>query len=158
GSIRGPAHFCGIFGLRPGVGRIPTEGHLPYVQPPARRYWATIGPLARSVGDLELVMSVLVGEPLGQGEVPRRVGIYRDTVDRPVGRCCGEAVEEAAARLGVEVADVTPPFQLEAERLYEALSGAETREIIDGLGPLDEASPHLRSIWELVREAPRMSF
>jgi Asp-tRNA(Asn)/Glu-tRNA(Gln) amidotransferase A subunit family amidase len=158
GSIRGPAHFCGIAGMRPGVGRVPTEGHLPHVQPPARRYWSTIGPLARTIDDLELVMSVLVSEPLGGARLPRRVGIYRDTLDRPVERCCGQAVHEAASRLGVEVADVTPPFQLEAERLYEALSAAETRGIIQELGPLDEASPHLLSIWELVRDAPPAVF
>jgi len=158
GSIRAPAHFCGVAGMRPGVGRVPTEGHLPRVQPPARRYWSTIGPLARTVADLELVMSVLAGEPLGGAEVPRRIAIYRDTLDRPVDAVCAEAVEEAASRLGVEVVDAVPPFQLEAERLYESLSAAETREIIEGLGPLDEASPHLRSIWELVREAPPAEF
>lgn len=158
GSIRAPAHFCGIAGMRPGVGRVPVEGHLPRVQPPARRYWSTIGPLTQSAADLELVMSVLVGEPLGHAEVPRRVAIYRDALDRPVMRCCDDAVEEAASRLGVEIVDATPPFQLEAERLYESLSAAESREIIEGLGSLEDASPHLRSIWELVRDTPPVAF
>ncbi len=158
GSIRAPAHFCGIAGMRPGLGRVPTAGHLPRRQPPARRYWSTIGPLTRTVADLELVLSVLAGEPLGGGELPRRVAIYRDALDRPVERCCEEAVDEAASRLGVEVVDATPPFQLEAEQLYESLSAAESREIIAGLGPLDDASPHLRSIWELVRDAPPATF
>lgn len=158
GSIRAPAHFCGIVGMRPGVGRIPTDGHLPRVQPPARRYWSTIGAVTRSVADLELVLSVLVGEPLAGSPLPRRVAIYRDVLDRPVDRCCDEAVDTAASRLGVEVVDATPPFQLEAERLYETLSAAESRKIIEGLGPLDDASPHLRSIWELVHDAPRAVF
>jgi Asp-tRNA(Asn)/Glu-tRNA(Gln) amidotransferase A subunit family amidase len=158
GSIRAPAHFCGVAGMRPGVGRVPTEGHLPHAQPPARRYWSTIGPLARSVPDLEVVMSVLVGEPLGGAPLPQRIAICRDALDRPVERCCHDAVEEAASRTGAEVVDATPPFQLEAERLYESLSAAESREIIAGLGPLEEASPHLRSIWELVREAEPVAF
>jgi len=158
GSIRAPAHFCGIAGMRPGLGRVPTAGHLPRKQPPARAYWSTIGPLARSVGDLELLLSVLTGEPLGGAELPKRVAIYRDALDRPVDRCCSDAVEEAASRLPMEVVDATPPFQLEAERLYERLSAAESRELIEGLGPLDEASPHLRSIWELVRDAPAAAF
>jgi amidase len=158
GSVRGPAHFCGIAGMRAGVGRVPTEGHLPRVQPPARRYWSTFGPLTRTVEDLELVMSVLCGEPLGRAAVPRRVAIYRDAADRAVERCCNEAVEEAASRLRVEIADATPPFQLEAESLYESLSAAESRKIIAGLGSLGEASPHLRSIWELVRDAPPAVF
>jgi amidase len=157
GSIRGPAHFCGVFGMRPGIGRVSTEGHLPRVQPPGRRYWSTIGPLARTVTDLELVLSVLVGEPLGGAGVPR-VAVYRDALDRPVEPCCFEAVEEAAARLGGEVREVTPPFQLEAERLYESVSAAETRSIIESLGPLEDASPHLRSIWELVQDSPPVAF
>jgi Asp-tRNA(Asn)/Glu-tRNA(Gln) amidotransferase A subunit family amidase len=158
GSIRAPAHFCGVAGMRPGVGRIPTDGHLPYVQPPARRYWSTIGAFARSVAGLELVMSVLTGEPLGGAALPARAAIYRDALDRPVERCCNDAVAEAASRLGVEVVDATPPFQLEAERMYESLSAAESRQIIESLGPLDEASPHLRSIWTLVRDARPVSF
>ena len=101
---------------------------------------------------------MLTGEPLGGAELPKRVAIYRDALDRPVDRCCSDAVEEAASRLPMEVVDATPPFQLEAERLYERLSAAESRELIEGLGPLDEASPHLRSIWELVRDAPAAAF
>ena len=158
GSIRAPAHFCGIAGMRPGLGRIPTAGHLPHVQPPARTYWSTIGALAQSAADLELVMSVLAGAPLGGGDVPARIGIYRDGLGRPVDPCCEAAVEEASERLQVEVVDATPPFQLEVERLYDSLSAAESRQIIEGLGPLDEASPHLQSIWELVRDAPPAAF
>jgi Asp-tRNA(Asn)/Glu-tRNA(Gln) amidotransferase A subunit family amidase len=153
GSIRAPAAFCGIAAIRPGLGRVPAGGHLPRVQPPARRYWSTIGPLARSVADLELILTVLAGGPLGGAPLPPRVGIYRDVLDRAVDDCCLDAVEEAAGRLPLEVVDATPPFQLEAEQLYGRLSAAETREIIEGLGPLDDASPHLRSIWEAVREA-----
>ena len=37
--------------------------------------------------------------------------------------------------------DVTPPFQLAAERLFDAISGAETRAIIEELGPLDRRRP-----------------
>jgi Asp-tRNA(Asn)/Glu-tRNA(Gln) amidotransferase A subunit family amidase len=160
GSIRAPAHFCGVAGMRPGLGRIPTAGHLPRLQPPGRAYWSTIGPFARSVADLALVMSVLVGEPLDGAPLPLRVGIYRDGLDRPLEASCAGAVAEAAARLEVEVevVEVTPPFQVEAERLYETVSAWESRTIIEGLGDLDQASHHLRSVWELVREAPPTRF
>ena len=159
GSIRAPAHFCGVVGMRPGLGRIPTAGHLPHVQPPGRAYWSTIGPFARSVADLALVLSVLVEEPLAGAPLPRRVGIYRDGLDRPLEASCAAAVGEAGDRLGLDlVRRVTPPFQVEAERLYETVSAWESRTIIEGLGDLDQASPHLRSIWELVREAPAAPF
>jgi amidase len=154
GSIRAPASFCGIVGMRPGTGRVPTGGHLPHEKPAFRTRWPTLGPLARSVDDVELVLSVLCGERIGFAQLPARVGIFRDLLDRPLSRECEDAVAEAAARLTCEVVDVTPPFQLPAEQLYDAVSAGETRGIIEALGPLDQASPQLRSIAEALVDAP----
>lgn len=56
GSLRNPASFCGVVGLRPSLGRVP--------QWPAYNQWETTsvgGPLARNVGDLALLLSVLAG-------------------------------------------------------------------------------------------------
>jgi Asp-tRNA(Asn)/Glu-tRNA(Gln) amidotransferase A subunit family amidase len=58
GSIRVPAHFCGIGGLKPTVGSVPMDGHTP----PASGVvglGACIGPLARHVKDLALLFHVL---------------------------------------------------------------------------------------------------
>lgn len=54
GSIRVPASFCGVFGFRPGFGRVPSVTDMqfaPFV--PAIQQMATIGPLARTVSDIE---------------------------------------------------------------------------------------------------------
>ena len=153
GSIRAPAHFCGVAAIRPGVGRVPTDGHLPHVQPPFRRRWSTMGPLAPTVADLELVLSVLAGTRIGFAPVPPRVGIFRDALDRPVSAACAAAVARAAGALACDVTETTPPFQLAAEDLYDAASAAETRWLIEALGPLDEASPQLRRIADAVRDA-----
>ena len=154
GSVRAPASFCGVVGMRPGLGRVPTDGHLPHEQPAFRRYWSTIGPLARSVADIELVLSVLCGERLGFAPLPARVGVFRDVLGRHVSAGCDAAVEQAAGMLACEVGDVSPPFQLAAEALYDAVSAADTRAILERVGPLDEASPQLRSIHEAVADAP----
>ncbi|HCB04731.1 MAG TPA: amidase [Nocardioides bacterium] len=56
GSLRNPASFCGVVGLRPSLGRVPGW--------PTGNYWETTavsGPLARNVGDLALLLSVLAG-------------------------------------------------------------------------------------------------
>src|SRR3954471_427272 len=56
GSLRNPASFCGVVGLRPSLGRVPQWPHL--------NQWETTsvgGPLARNVGDLALLLSVLAG-------------------------------------------------------------------------------------------------
>jgi len=56
GSLRNPASFCGVVGLRPSLGRVPSW--------PTDNYWETLsvsGPLARDVDDLALLLSVVAG-------------------------------------------------------------------------------------------------
>jgi amidase len=56
GSLRNPASFCGVVGLRPSLGRVPAW--------PTDNFWETTavsGPLARNVADLALLLSVLAG-------------------------------------------------------------------------------------------------
>ncbi len=69
GSVRIPAHYCGVYALKPTQHRVPLTGHIP-PPPPLRaaqvlRYGAVLGPLARSVADLELALSIVAG-PDGQ--------------------------------------------------------------------------------------------
>jgi amidase len=62
GSIRIPAHFCGVYGHKPSFGAIPLRGHIP--PPPGSLSapdMAVAGPIARSAGDLELLLGVLAG-------------------------------------------------------------------------------------------------
>jgi len=74
GSVRNPAHFCGIFGLKPSDYRVPFTGHIP--PPPGSsgrgllRYLLTPGPLARSVEDLKLALTIIAGPSDREWEVP----------------------------------------------------------------------------------------
>ena len=64
GSIRAPAHFCGICGLKPTPGRIPATGHFP---PGAGAFsWiGVVGPMARAVADLRALFAVMAGPDAG---------------------------------------------------------------------------------------------
>jgi amidase len=64
GSIRVPAHFCGVYGLKPSLELVSTRGHVPPFTDGALQYFmdlAVVGPLARTAGDLGLALQVLGG-------------------------------------------------------------------------------------------------
>jgi amidase len=60
GSIRLPAAWCGVWGLKPTAGRVPGTGHFPRIGALSDGR-TQIGPIARSVDDLELVLGVIEG-------------------------------------------------------------------------------------------------
>ena len=63
GSVRIPAHFCGVAGLKPGWATVSRTGHLPpesATSPPLHNV-ATVGPLARCVDDLTLIYNIIKG-------------------------------------------------------------------------------------------------
>ena len=111
GSIRIPSHFCGIAGLKPTVGRVPSAGQFPPSTGPYS-LGAAIGPMARSVSDLRLLFEVLAGNERsapssltgtsGGRSLLRglRVACYADDGVAPVSEATRRAVETAARVLG----------------------------------------------------------
>ncbi len=80
GSIRGPAHFCGIAGLKPSTGRVPRTGHIidygGYFDP-----FQVVGPLARWTEDLELIASVIAGPDYVDAAIVPAPWLSPSTVD-----------------------------------------------------------------------------
>jgi Asp-tRNA(Asn)/Glu-tRNA(Gln) amidotransferase A subunit family amidase len=64
GSIRVPAHFCGICGLKPTPGRIPATGHFP-AGAGAFSWIGVVGPMARTITDVRLLFEVMAGPDPG---------------------------------------------------------------------------------------------
>jgi amidase len=72
GSVRNPAHYNGIFSLKPTEWRVPGRGHVPDIPGRTRttRYMGVFGPLARSVEDLETALRVIAGPDGYEAEAP----------------------------------------------------------------------------------------
>ena len=92
GSIRIPSSFCGVAGLRPSPGRVPDEI-------PNTTGFNSRGPIARSVRDLRLLLSVMAGEQAPAEAEPRRLRVAL-VIESPLEPepACVEAAERAAAR------------------------------------------------------------
>lgn len=135
GSVRLPAHFCGLFGLKPSERRVSLHGHLCFGDLPGDpRGWrsiCTVGPLARTLEDLELAFALLAGPDGYDTELPPlpvvlrptpalsslRVAFARTLPSVPVSREVGDAVEDLAAeldRLGARVEVKLPELDIPA--------------------------------------------
>jgi amidase len=63
GSLRSPAHFCGVYAHKPTYALVPSRGHTPppFAPLPLDRDLAVVGPMARSAGDLADLLDVIAG-------------------------------------------------------------------------------------------------
>jgi amidase len=112
GSLRNPAHYCGVFAHKPTFGLVSMRGHgLPSM--PSDPDMAVAGPLAATAEDLALALDVLAERPLRAArERPLRVAIWADDDFSPVAEEIAARVGEVGRRLaarGVVVSDVVRP-------------------------------------------------
>jgi Asp-tRNA(Asn)/Glu-tRNA(Gln) amidotransferase A subunit family amidase len=162
GSIRVPAHFCGICGLKPTPGRIPATGHFPKGSGPFALL-GVVGPMARTVEDLRILFEVMAGwddgdpcsAPVEVRELHEKdifgtdVGFFVEDGRTPVTEETRAAVEGAAGRLmdaGFRVEKFRPDGLEEARELWWQFFGGAGGMI---LGPMlrgreKELSPILR--------------
>lgn len=129
GSIRIPAHYSGICGLKPTPGRIPATGHTPPSAGPFALI-GVVGPMARTVRDLEIMLEVMAGpddgDPssapapvrrLGEREVRAfRIGWFDEDESAPVTTETREAVRQAVESLRLDGFSIIPFKPLQAAK------------------------------------------
>lgn len=129
GSIRLPASWCGIYGLKTTHGWVSTR---PYKTP--ARSTGVPGPMAATMLDLEVAWRVMAQPdpacpvssqfPLpskSQLASPRRIGIYRDwfeSADPEVKKKCQDAIDYYTTKLGYELVSITIPHIKEAQMAH----------------------------------------
>ncbi|MCU1644121.1 MAG: Asparaginyl-tRNA synthase (glutamine-hydrolyzing) [Nocardia sp.] len=163
GSLRNPASFCNVVGFRPAPGRVPSW--------PTSAAWSTLavqGPMARTVGDVALLLSVLAGpDPRSPITIAESGSIFAGPLDRdlrglrvawspdlggsvPVDRAVRDALEPAVAvfsDLGAIVSEDCPDLA-GAEQVFRTLRAWQFALI---LGPLLEHRQRIKKsvVWNI---------
>lgn len=166
-SIRDPAHYCGVFGLKPTYGVIPSRGQsMPGVV--AAADISVVGPLARGAKDLDLALDVMsgpdlldeIGWRLQLPEAPQkslknfRIALKLNDPNSEVDTAYGDALQSLADRLaslGATVTDTAQP-DVDTKRLHEvyiSLLRAATSSRID-----DDEIEHWQAISDSAGDQP----
>ena len=172
GSIRVPAHFSGICGLKPTPGRIPLTGHVPSNHGPFGLI-GVAGPMARSVADLRLLFDAMAGPdpgdpfscPVPLREITREdlksitIGYLEEDGRTPVTPETRAAVRDAAEALerrGFRVRPFRPEGLLEAGKLWYTLFGPGLAYLLGSMveGRERELSPILREFLDWMATEP----
>jgi amidase len=146
GSLRTPAHFCGVFAHKPSFGLVATRGHSPPNVPalPVENDLAVIGPMARSAADLALALGVVAGPDEETNAIAYRLALPPPRHDAlksfrvlivdshpliPTARAVSAALDALAERLakvGAKVSRASPllPDLAEAARIGTRLLSA----------------------------------
>ena len=172
GSIRVPAHFCGICGLKPTPGRIPSTGHFPKAGGPFALV-GVVGPMARTIEDIRTLFEVMAGwddgDPCGAPVEVRElhekvveaipIGFFADDGRTPVTEETKSAVELAAFALmncGFRVEPFRPEGLEEARQRWWEFFGVAGGMTLEPMlrGHESDLSPILREFQSWTNATP----
>lgn len=175
GSIRVPAHFSGICGLKPTPGRIPATGHFPPSGGPFALI-GVVGPMARTVADLKILFEVMQGSDDGDtcaapvalrwpssDELTRlKIGYFEDDGRTPVAQEIRQAVctaAEALCKAGFQVESFRPSNLEAARQLWKKFFVKMGGMLIDPMfrGRESDQSPLIQQFLEWSAAEPELT-
>ena len=169
GSIRGPAHFCGIAGIKPNSGRVPRTGHIVPYGLGATDSFTQNGPMARRVEDLVLILPVIsgpdwedpaivpmpLGDPLDVDVSKLRIAVYTDVegFESPGADTMAviDSVEAVLSERGADVSRATPSAVGRVPDLNRVIGGGDGRAWVRRLldrAHTTETSPFINKIMD----------
>jgi Asp-tRNA(Asn)/Glu-tRNA(Gln) amidotransferase A subunit family amidase len=175
GSIRVPAHFTGICGLKPTPGRVPITGHFPVSAGPFS-YIGVVGPMARTVTDTARLYEAMAGPdrgdpaaaPVPVGFLKKKharhltIGYFEDDGQHPVAPEVRSALRRARQALedqGLVVRDFRPSNLADMHRLWWNLFGRAVGALLAPMvrGREQGLSPILRQFNTYVDASPPLT-
>ncbi len=170
GSIRIPSSFCGLYGLKASMGRVPLYPGTKDERYPGVSSWESlehIGPMTRTVADTALLMSMIAGpDPRDRYSLPQSVSNWSDclnggiaglkvgyspdwgyaAVDPRVRTIIDDAVQVFEQGLGCTVEPVTPGWPHPYEAFWAIVANESDlrglRAMVDRIGP-ENMTPHV---------------
>lgn len=129
GSIRQPASYCGVVGLKPTIGSIDGEGVFPLSQS-----FDSVGPITSTVEDCVTMFEVLSGRKIEKMSSPKKVGVISEYFDKYTPEL-SRLMDEVKRKFGdCELVTVSVPSVLKAFVTYCALGNKEAAINIKPLG------------------------
>jgi amidase len=175
GSVRVPAHFCGICGLKPTPGRIASTGHYPPCEGPFTLI-GVVGPMARTIEDLQLLLNVIAGPDDGDpvsAAVPLhwpdaaetkhlRIGYYDNdgySPPTPETRAAVRAAADCLRGAGFAVEPFRPTVLEQARKLWSVLfvEGCALLIAPEAQKRANEVTPNLREFLAVAARRPALT-
>lgn len=159
-SIRQPASWTGVYGLKPSRGLVSLAGHAGFGLPPAWQMFAAIGPMTRFAEDLAPALEAMTGRTLAPAvSGPRRVATFEEDGLQPVARACRDAVRRAAAALadsGNAVVESAPASLVDIRRAYDTMLATEASRRMPALvgDRAGDLSPYGRKFYDALAHFP----
>lgn len=134
GSIRFPAHFNGVVGFKPGMNQVPAVGHFPEVTNPLQERMLAMGPIGKSVRDMELMYNIMSeSRPPTTFLQEYKIEFLSDRVNYPLSDDTKSIIDDIEIFLDqlISTKRGVPPFFDESALLWQEIMSIDGSAILE---------------------------